>query len=95
MDPPVLPLLLYTRRGCCLCEGLEEKLRGLDPPPALQVVDVDDDPALRARYGLEVPVLLLVAEAAEPRRLPRVPPRLQGAQLQHWLTRFAAEPPRA
>ena len=25
-------LLLFTRQGCCLCEGLEEKLQALDPP---------------------------------------------------------------
>ncbi|MEX1315834.1 MAG: glutaredoxin family protein [Synechococcaceae cyanobacterium] len=95
MGAHLLPLLLYSRRGCCLCEGLEEKLRALDPAPALTVVDVDDDPALQARFGLEVPVLLLVAGRGEPRQLPRVPPRLQGAQLQHWLARHAGDAPPA
>ncbi|MEO1002730.1 MAG: glutaredoxin family protein [Cyanobacteria bacterium J06638_7] len=96
MTAPVVSLLLYSRRGCCLCEGLEEKLRALEPPPALRVVDVDDDPALQARYGLEVPVLLAGARGGdELSRLPPVPPRLQGAQLQHWLSRHGAEPPGA
>jgi len=54
---PFPPLRLYTRAGCCLCEGLEERLRALDPPPLLELVDVDGDPALQARYGLRVPVL--------------------------------------
>jgi hypothetical protein len=64
-------------------------------PSSLTVVDVDDDPALQARFGLEVPVLLMPAEGAPPRPLPRVPPRLQGAQLRHWLTRHLPQPPRA
>ncbi|MFO8238702.1 MAG: glutaredoxin family protein [Prochlorococcaceae cyanobacterium] len=92
MDPALPPLLLYSRRHCCLCEGLEQKLRALDPAPPLTVVDVDDDPALQARFGLEVPVLLVPGEGAPPRPLPRVPPRLQGAQLQHWLARHAGRP---
>ncbi|MCP2013872.1 glutaredoxin [Deinococcus sp. HSC-46F16] len=49
------PLTLYTRRGCHLCEQAEERLRLLDF--AYTPVDVDSDPALRARYGDDVPVL--------------------------------------
>ena len=75
-------LVLYTRRGCCLCEGLEEKLRQLAVP--LQCLDVDQDPQLQARYGLEVPVLLLRDGELE-RQLPRVSPRLSVAQLGDWL----------
>ncbi len=53
-DPRAMAeLILFTRRGCCLCEGLEERLRALDPPPPLHCVDIDADPALRARYDLE------------------------------------------
>jgi len=54
-------LILYTRAGCCLCEGLEERLRELLPADSLRLVDVDSDPALQARYGLSVPVLALAA----------------------------------
>ncbi|MCP9837791.1 glutaredoxin family protein [Cyanobium sp. N.Huapi 1H5] len=83
-------LLLFTRQGCCLCEGLEEKLGALDPPQPLHVIDVDTDPVLQGRYGLAVPVLAVaVAVAAGAygplRELPRVSPRLAGAQLQAWL----------
>ena len=77
-------LLLYTRRGCCLCEGLEEKLRQLEPAPALRLIDVDADPELQARYGLEVPVLVHRSAAGD-RPLPRVSPRLSGAALARWL----------
>ena len=85
-----LTLILYSRRGCCLCEGLEQRLRGLPltsltPPLQLEVIDIDAaevDPALRARYDLEVPVL---AVGSTP--LPRVSPRLQGDGLYTWLQR--------
>jgi hypothetical protein len=79
-------LLLYSRPGCCLCEGLEEKLRRLSPAPELEVVNVDGDPALQARFGLEVPVLVLRSGGQE-RRLPRVPPRLVDTALLVWLQR--------
>ena len=75
-------LVLITRQGCCLCEGLEEKLRQLQQP--LQCLDVDQDPVLLQRYGLEVPVLLWREGGAE-RELPRVSPRLAGPQLAAWL----------
>ncbi len=85
-------LILYTRSGCCLCEGLEERLKALEPPPPLTAVDVDGDPALQARWGLEVPVLARVdgpaPGAAQP--LPRVPPRLAGERLRQWLERHGA-----
>ena len=75
-------LVLITRQGCCLCEGLEEKLRHLGQP--LRCLDVDQDPALLERYGLEVPVLLWRDGGSE-RELPRVSPRLAGPQLAAWL----------
>ena len=39
-------LILYTRFGCCLCEGLEERLQNisckeLNPPMIFQVIDID------------------------------------------------------
>ena len=81
-----MDLLLYSRQGCCLCEGLEQKLLALEPRPNLSVIDVDGDPALQARYGLEVPVLALARPGgAEPLPLPRVSPRLSGDGLQRWL----------
>ncbi|EDY37826.1 putative glutaredoxin domain family protein [Cyanobium sp. PCC 7001] len=79
-------LLLYSRPGCCLCEGLEEKLRALSPAPELEVVNVDGDPALSARFGLEVPVLAWRRDGVE-QLLPRVPPRLVDTALLVWLHR--------
>jgi len=48
-------IILYTRRGCRLCEQAEDLLALLGFVPGL--VDVDADAALVARYGLRVPVL--------------------------------------
>lgn len=87
------PLLLFTRSGCCLCEGLEERLRALEPSVSFTAVDVDLDPVLQARWGLEVPVLARIEGTDHPgaaRPLPRVPPRLEGERLRQWLERHGA-----
>jgi Glutaredoxin-like domain (DUF836) len=84
-------LLLFTRQGCCLCQGLLERLQALDPAPSLQLVDIDGDPALQARYGERVPLLALPAGGAQAlRELPWVPPRLVEARLQEWLRQHGA-----
>jgi glutaredoxin len=50
---------LYTRRGCHLCEvakAIIDEVRA-EQPFELVVIDVDRDPALRARYTDDVPVI--------------------------------------
>jgi hypothetical protein len=61
---------LYTRQGCCLCEGLQERLVALALPLKLEVVDVDGDPALQASYGLRVPVLAVASPSPAPGQVP-------------------------
>lgn len=54
-------LLLLTRPDCGLCEEFEAALRQLAaqlPLPPLRLLDVDSDPELARRYGLDIPVLL-------------------------------------
>jgi hypothetical protein len=81
-------LRLYSRQGCCLCAGLEDRLRQLDLDSlqlALSTVDIDhpDTPSeCKARYDLEVPVLAL-----DNKELPRVSPRLSGDGLLKWLSK--------
>lgn len=48
-------ILLYTRRGCHLCEAAEDLLAGMGVDVLL--VYVDADAAARERFGLRVPVL--------------------------------------
>jgi hypothetical protein len=87
------PLILYSRAECCLCQGLADRLAALTPAPPMTVVDVDSDPDLRARYGLQVPVLAVNRPGAL-QELPRVSPRLTGEQLGRWLqSSLAALPP--
>ena len=86
-------LVLFSRKGCCLCEGLEQRLRDLDLQVlglVLMVVDIDSPTVaaeLRARYNLEVPVLQL-----DGRELARVSPRLSGDGLFNWLQRGLSNP---
>lgn len=64
---PAPDLVLHVRHGCPPCEELRAALpdllarRAADgaPVPALRVAPIDDDPALIARYGAVVPVLVL------------------------------------
>jgi len=75
-------LTVVHRQECELCEEMLAGLHALReslPLPAIEVVDVDSDPELLRRYGLNVPVLLLDGtvvcrhrlDAAELRRLLR------------------------
>ncbi|HEY2683616.1 MAG TPA: glutaredoxin family protein [Steroidobacteraceae bacterium] len=59
-----LHFTLYTRAGCGLCEEMREELAALPAAAGVPVelADVDQDPALRSRYGHKVPVLLLAGE---------------------------------
>jgi hypothetical protein len=60
--PPAVRLTVLHRPDCELCERMLADLAALARnhtlPPA-ELVDVDSDPVLRRRHGLDVPVLLL------------------------------------
>ena len=57
------PLILYTRKGCHLCDQVILMLReaNLD----WREVDIDEDPTLAENYGLRVPVVVLVESTRE------------------------------
>jgi len=50
-------IVLYTRRGCHLCEQAEEMLAFHAPEAA--VFDCDDSPDWEQAYGLRVPVVVV------------------------------------
>ena len=54
-------LTLYSRPGCHLCDEMKAVIDRVAArlPLRLEVVNIDDDPALTERYGLEIPVLLV------------------------------------
>jgi len=58
MSAPVLQLM--SRKGCCLCDDAEKVIAEFVTQGRcqLEVQDVDEDIALAARYGMDVPVLL-------------------------------------
>ncbi|MCK5361416.1 MAG: glutaredoxin family protein [Gammaproteobacteria bacterium] len=55
-----MPLILYVRRDCHLCAEMHRELMDLGARLSLTVelVDIDSDPELAARYGHKVPVLV-------------------------------------
>jgi Glutaredoxin-like domain (DUF836) len=78
-------LTLVQRHECELCEQMHAELVRLArerPLPPLDLIDVDSDPTLLRRHGLDVPVLLLDGsvvcrhrlDRAELERLLRDPP---------------------
>lgn len=84
-EPPVVTL--YTRQGCHLCDDAKRALEAVLPEfgARLRVVDIDGDPALRAQYDYEVPVICLgerkiAKHRVDPARLRRVLSEAQAAQ---------------
>ena len=59
-------LTLYSRPGCHLCDEMKAVVARVATavPLALEEIDISTDPALEARYGLEIPVLLVDGKKA-------------------------------
>jgi glutaredoxin len=59
--PEKAKVILYTRPGCHLCEEAMREMQasGCGDEYELEEVNVDSDPALKERYGLEIPVILI------------------------------------
>ena len=56
----MIPLTLYTRPGCHLCDSMKSVVDEVarEQPVALREVDVTGDVGLERRYGAEIPVLV-------------------------------------
>ena len=87
-------LVLYSRKGCCLCQTLEKKLskiclENLNPSIVLSIVDIDSKKVsldIQMKYKNEVPVIVLDSTRLLKKiELPRVPPRLKDDMLLHWI----------
>ena len=87
-------LILFSRKGCCLCETLEKKLSNisltnLNPPIVLSIIDIDSNEVsddMHRKYENEVPVLVLDSHNLSRKiELPRVPPRLKNDLLLCWI----------
>jgi len=62
---------LYTQPGCHLCEEAKAAMTPLlrEFGATLREVNIDEDPALRERYGWDVPVIFLGARKVAKHRV--------------------------
>ena len=87
-------LILFSRKGCCLCEALEKKLlnislSNLSPPIELYIVDIDSNEVskdIQRKYTNHVPVIVLQSNKLLRKiEFPHVPPRLKEDLLFSWI----------
>lgn len=57
----MIELILYTRNDCELCREMEDVIAAELPnfDARVQRIEIDGDPELEARFGVEVPVLFV------------------------------------
>ncbi len=81
-------LILYSKVGCHLCEGLEQKLRSiLTSTDHLEIREITSNSDWFNAYQYEIPVLYLVKGEQE-KLLPRLSPRAPVIQLQEMLRQY-------
>ena len=61
-----MDVTLYTRAGCHLCDEVKQTLLRARAHAdfTLREIDIDSDPALRAQYNDDVPVVLIAGKKA-------------------------------
>lgn len=89
-------LILYSKPGCHLCEGLQEKLAQVQHPPLqIETRDITTREDWFEAYQYEIPVLYWVQdETADDRavlQLPRFSPRATARQVEQMLQKYLAE----
>ena len=67
----LLEVTLYTRPGCHLCEDAKKLILPLlqEFGATLREVNIDEDSDLTARYGLDIPVILIGTHKAAKHRV--------------------------
>jgi hypothetical protein len=69
----VITLTIYTRPGCHLCHDMkiivERVVRDRGAAARIDEVNIEGDPDLEGRYGLEIPVLLVNGRKAAKYRI--------------------------
>lgn len=90
----MVPLILYSKPGCHLCEGLQEKLEQIQNPTIkLEIRDITSRDDWLQAYQYEIPVLLKsevdvsTGQSIET-PIPRPAPRLSVEQLQRFLQKY-------
>lgn len=90
-----MQLILYSKPGCHLCEGLQEKLEkiietGNLASLELQIRDITTRDEWFAAYQYEVPVLCQNLATGE-KIIPRPSPRASVKQLEQMLQKYLVE----
>lgn len=87
-------LILYSKPGCHLCEGLAEKLAQIEQPDFdLEIRDITTREDWLQAYQYEIPVLCVVMQSENnqqliERPLPRFSPRASVAQVAQMLQKY-------
>ena len=84
-----MQLIMYSKPGCHLCEGLEEKLQIIRATLNfdLEIRDITTRPDWFNVYQYEVPVICKLSAGKE-QLLPRPSPRASTMQLQQMLQKY-------
>lgn len=87
-----MKLVLYSKPGCHLCEGLQEKLEAISQLELdLEIRDISTRPDWFSRYQYEIPVLCRVVETPDGFKeepLPRLSPRAPIAKVEQMLQTY-------
>lgn len=81
-------LILYSKPGCHLCEGLQDKLAQVRQSIDLEVRDITTRSDWFAAYQYEIPVLIAVNDQGEMQTLPRLSPRASLTQVEQMLQKY-------
>jgi glutaredoxin len=67
----VITLTLYSRPGCHLCDEMKAVINRVaqSNPLQLEEIDISAEADLEARYGLEIPVLMVEGKKAAKYRI--------------------------
>jgi len=97
-----MQLILYSKPGCHLCEGLQEKLEQIQSIPLeLEVRDITTQDDWFQQYQYEIPVLFWVSQGegstfdtlhSTLHPIPRPSPRATIAQLEQMLQKLLSDP---
>ena len=88
-----MKLILYSKEGCCLCEGLLTKLQQVKNITfELEIRDITINPDWFDRYQYEIPVLCFLnnnqQDNQQEQELPRFPLRSPVEKLEAMLQRY-------
>ncbi|AKG24499.1 glutaredoxin family protein [Calothrix sp. 336/3] len=84
-------LILYSKPGCHLCEGLQEKLAQItNLKLEVEIRDITTREDWFQAYQYEIPVLILCHPDGKQETIPRPSPRANVQQLENLLQKYTS-----